>query len=90
MHVVPSPAGPEGIILFVGQLRIEQRAGLDALTGGDPDVALGCGQPRAGGESSLQRAFEREGLRMRRSGQPRADEQCRRAREADFENMMKT
>ena len=49
-------AGPERIVLFIAQLRIEQRAGLDALARGDADIALRRRQPRAGGQRARERA----------------------------------
>ena len=72
-------ARPEGIILLVGQFRIDQRAGLDALAGCDADVALGGRQARTGGERALQRGLQAEGLRMRHADQPRADQQGQHA-----------
>lgn len=73
---------PEGIVLFVGHFRIDQRAGLDALACRDANVALGGGQAGTCGKRALERGPERKGLRMRPARQPRADQQGGRARDA--------
>lgn len=72
---------PEGIVLFVGHFRIDQRAGLDALACRDANVALGGGQAGTCGERALERGPEREGLRTRPARQPRADQQRGRTRD---------
>ena len=73
----PKFARTEGIVLLVGQLRIEQGSGLDALTRRDADVPLGRGETGARGKRPTERIPHGEGLGMRVTGEPWADQKCR-------------
>ena len=75
-------AGAERIVLLVGQFRIEQRAGLDALARGDADIALRRRQARACGQRARERGAHRQGLGVSVLRQPGADENRHRARKA--------
>ncbi len=75
-------AGAEGILLFVGQFRVEEGARLDTLARGDADVALGRRQPRACGQRARQRAPHRQSLGVRRRNRESGNQTRRRARQA--------
>jgi hypothetical protein len=49
-------------VKFIGNFRIDQRTSLDALSGGDADVAFGGGQSRTHRKSARKRGLQREGL----------------------------
>ena len=74
-------ARTEGIVLFVGHLRIKQSPCLDTLTARDADVALSRGETRARGKCACKRVPHRQGLRMRGARQPGANQKCGHARD---------
>lgn len=75
-------AGSERIVLLIGQFRIEQRAGLDALAGGDAEIALRGREPRARGQRARQRAPHCQSLGMRGPKRQSSNKTCCRARQA--------